>query len=142
MVANSQKKRVAELVGQVGLREMSEVSRPCLCFAGSSLETLEHALEKLLVGRDLFGVGAYCQAWQAVCTAAAIHTKNKLIEHLHCNTIFPQNAKCRYSYSWEDWRKSSCLRCDLGQPQSTGNPVLLPMELEMAMALALVLPVQ
>lgn len=121
---------------------MSEVSRPCLCFAGSSLETLEHALEKLLVGRDLFGVGAYCQGWQAVCTAAAIHTKNKLIEHLHCNTIFPQNAKCRYSYSWEDWRKSSCLRCDLGQPQSTGNPVLLPMELEMAMALALVLPVQ
>lgn len=51
-------------------RDVSEVSRPHLCFAGSSLERLEHALEKLLAGRDLSGVGAHGQAWQAARTAS------------------------------------------------------------------------
>ena len=74
--------------------------------------------------------------------AAAIHGEHKLIEHLHRNTTFPQNAKRRYSYSQEDWRKSSCLRWDLGQPRGTGNPVPLPMALEVAVALAPALPLQ
>lgn len=90
------------------VRDVLEVSRPHLCFAGSSLERLERDLEKLLAGRGLSRAGARCQAQQAAHAAAAIPSKHKLIEHLHHNIAFPQNAKGRYSYSWEDWRKSSC----------------------------------
>lgn len=123
-------------------RDVLEVSRPHLYFAGSSLERFERDLEKLLAGRDLPRAGAHCRAWQAARAAAAIHSKHKLIEHLHRNTTFPQNAKQRYSYSQEDWRKSSCLWCDLGQPWGTGNPIPLPMALEVAVASAPALPLQ
>jgi len=83
------------------VRDVSEVRRPRLCFAGSSLERLQHALEKLRAGRDSSGVGAHCQARQAVHAAAAVHSEHKLIEHPHRDTTFPQNAKRRYSCSWE-----------------------------------------
>lgn len=77
-------------------RHSSEVSRSRLCFAGSSLERLEHALEKLLAGKYLFGVGVHRQVWQETCAATAIHGEHKLIEHLHCHITFPRTPNAAF----------------------------------------------
>lgn len=57
----------------------SKANRPCLCFAGSSLERFEHILQNLLARRDLFGVAALCQAWKRAHAAIAAHGKHKLL---------------------------------------------------------------